>query len=164
MFGKNLRGGLGLGHFSLLGHFLRLPLPKNYYKSYFFSPCLNLPLFKCSRELYYNCYIHYPASPSRVCEIRGPGGILSSVPYFMLIARQKICYYSHEISQFSNLFWPKLFQSHFYKTLRRHLFLPITNNWTHTCGFYSESSRPDAFWFGINFMWLDIIFECGILN
>ena len=84
--------------------------------------------------------------------------------YFMLIAKQKICYYSHEISQFSNLFWPKLFQSHFYKTLRRHLFLPITNNWTHTCGFYSESSRPDAFWVGINFMWLDIIFECGILN
>ena len=43
-------------------------------------------------------------------------------------------------------------------------FLPITNNWTHTCGFYSVSSRPDAFRFGINFMWLDIIFECGILN
>ena len=33
--------------------------------------------------------------------------------YFMLIAKQKICYYSHEISQFSNLFWPKLFQSLF---------------------------------------------------
>ena len=77
--------------------------------------------------------------------------------YFMLIAKQKICYYSHEISKFSNLFHPNYFSRscHFFK-LQASVFIFVVNvqcinsRWLPKMFNLTFSMQQNQFWSNLN--------------